>query len=112
MVSTPADALEKSVSEKKTTTTPKEKSQLVDTISEATYDGTADWQFLLLVMISIAIALLLLLPKIYLRNTIYYESRAIDRLETQYGALLEENKLLSRKVEGLKVKNQILDTIF
>ncbi|WP_456449009.1 hypothetical protein [Hydrogenimonas sp.] len=47
-----------------------------------------------------------------MRNSIYYESRAIDRLETQYGALLEENRLLNRKVEGLKVKNQILDTIF
>ena len=97
---------------KKSSITPKEKSELVDVESEATYDGTADWQFLLLVIISTAIALLLLLPKIYLRNTIYYESRAIDRLQTQYGALLEENKLLSRKVEGLKVKNQILDTIF
>ena len=98
--------------EKNTTIAAKEKTELADTISEATYDGTADWQFLLLVIISIAIALLLLLPKIYLRNSIYYESRAIDRLQTQYGALVEENKLLSRKVEGLKVKNQILDTIF
>lgn len=98
--------------EKKSGTTPKEKNELADYISEATNDGTADWQFLLLVIISIAIALLLLLPKIYLRHSIYYQSRAIDRLETQYGALLEENKLLSRKVEGLKVKNQILDTIF
>ncbi len=102
----------KASEEKSTSTTVKEKSELADTISEATYDGTADWQFLLLVIISIAIALLLLLPKIYLRNSIYYESRAIDRLETQYGALVEENKLLNRKVEGLKVKNQILDTIF
>ncbi len=98
--------------EKLSSTTPKEKTELADSISEATYDGTADWQFLLLVIISIAIALLLFLPKIYLRNSIYYQSRAIDRLETQYGALLEENKLLSRKVEGLKVKNQILDTFF
>ena len=98
--------------EKLSSTTPKEKFELADSMSEATYDGTADWQFLLLVIISIAIALLLLLPKIYLRHSIYYQSRAIDRLETQYGALLEENKLLSRKVEGLKVKNQILDTIF
>ncbi|WP_353662404.1 hypothetical protein [Hydrogenimonas sp. SS33] len=102
----------KSPEQKNTSTTAKEKSELADSVHEATYDGTADWQFLLLVMISIAIALLLLLPKIYLRNSIYYESRAIDRLQTQYGALVEENKLLSRKVEGLKVKNQILDTIF
>ena len=107
-----ASDVEKKVSKKKTFTTPQEKSELADTLHETTYDGTADWQFLLLVMISIAIALLLLLPKIYLRNSIYYESRAIDRLETQYGALVEENRLLTRKVEGLKVKNQILDTFF
>ncbi len=90
----------------------KEKIELADSISETVYDGTADWQFLFIVIITIFITLLLLMPKIYLRNSIYYESRAIDRLETQYGALLEEHKLLSRKVEGLKVKNQILDTIF
>jgi cell division protein FtsB len=90
----------------------KEREELANSIDETVYDGTAEWQFLLLVIISIFIALLLLLPKIYLRNSIYYESRAIDRLETEYGALLEENKLLTRKVEGLKVKNQILDTLF
>ncbi|MCF6201033.1 MAG: hypothetical protein L3J42_02715 [Hydrogenimonas sp.] len=90
----------------------KEKMELADIIDETVYDGTADWQFLFIVIITIFITLLLLLPKIYLRNSIYYESRAIDRLETQYGALLEEHKLLSRKVEGLKVKNQILDTLF
>ncbi len=90
----------------------KEKMELADSIDETVYDGTADWQFLFIVVITIIITLLLLLPKIYLRNSIYYESRAIDRLETQYGALLEEHKLLSRKVEGLKVKNQILDTLF
>ncbi len=90
----------------------KEKFELADSIDETVYDGTADWQFLFIVIITIFITLLLLLPKIYLRNSIYYESRAIDRLETQYGALLEEHKLLSRKVEGLKVKNQILDTLF
>ena len=89
-----------------------EKAELAKYIDEAPYDETADWQFLLLVLISIAIALLLLLPKIYLRSAIYYESRDIDRLETQYGALVEENKLLARKVEALKVRNQILDTIF
>ncbi len=90
----------------------KEKMELADSIDETVYDGTADWQFLFIVVITIFITLLLLMPKIYLRNSIYYESRAIDRLETQYGALLEEHKLLSRKVEGLKVKNQILDTLF
>ncbi len=90
---------------------PKEKSQLFERY-DAVSDPTADWQFLLLVIISVFIVLLLFLPKIYLRNTIYYESRKIDRLENQYAALREENRLLSRKVEALKVKNQILDTIY
>jgi len=89
-----------------------EKQQLTEQFDGSVYDSTADWQFLLLVIISVWIALLLLLPKIYLRNSIYYQSRAIDRLETQYSALVEENRLLSRKVEALKVKNQILDTLF
>ncbi|WP_456323145.1 hypothetical protein [Hydrogenimonas sp.] len=90
----------------------KEKRELAENIDEALSDPTADWQFLVMVVISVFIALMILLPKIYLRNSIYYQSRAIDRLETQYGALLEEHKLLSRKVEGMKVKNQILDTLF
>jgi len=89
-----------------------EKQNLADQFDDTVYDSTADWQFLLLVIISVLIVLLLFLPKIYLRNSIYYQSRAIDRLETQYSALLEENRLLSRKVEALKVKNQILDTLF
>ncbi len=89
-----------------------EKQQFTRQFDDTVYDSTADWQFLLLVIVSVLIVLLLLLPKIYLRNSIYYQSRAIDRLETQYSALLEENQLLSRKVEALKVKNQILDTLF
>ncbi len=88
-----------------------EKRQLFEGLRQKE-DPTAQWHFFLLVMIVVAIVLLLVLPKIYLRNAIYYESRAIDRLQTQYGALMEENRLLSRRVESLKVKNQILDTIY
>ncbi|NPA28643.1 MAG: hypothetical protein GXO33_00455 [Epsilonproteobacteria bacterium] len=92
-------------------TTADEKRQLFEGLRHKE-DPAAQWQFLLLVMIVVAIVLLLVLPKIYLRNAIYYESRAIDRLQTQYGALMEENRILNRRVESLKVKNQILDAIF
>ena len=95
-----------------TSTTPAEKEDLARQIDQITQDPAAGWEFLLLIYIAVAIALLLLLPKIYLRNSIYYESRTIDRLQTQYDALTEEHKLLQHKVEGMKVKNQILDTIF
>jgi len=89
-----------------------DKQELIEALDASPYDPVAEWEFLFIVIISIMIILMLTLPKIYLRNSIYYESRAIDRLETQYEALVEENKLLSRKVEELKVKNQILDTLF
>ena len=107
-----AKAKPKKESTVRTSTTPSEKEDLARHIESIEEDPAADWQFLLLLYIAIAIVLLLLLPKIYLRNSIYYESRAIDRLQTQYDALTEEHKLLQHKVEGMKVKNQILDTIF
>ncbi|SFP47403.1 hypothetical protein [Hydrogenimonas thermophila] len=89
-----------------------DKQELIEALDASQHDPVAEWEFLFIVIISIMIILMLTLPKIYLRNSIYYESRAIDRLETQYEALIEENKLLSRKVEEIKVKNQILDTLF
>jgi len=89
-----------------------DKQELIEALDTSQHDPVAEWEFLFIVIISIMIVLMLTLPKIYLRNTIYYQSRAIDRLETQYEAFCEENKLLSRKVEELKVKNQILDTLF
>jgi len=89
-----------------------DKQELIEALDASRLDPVAEWEFLFIVIISIMIILMLTLPKIYLRNSIYYESRAIDRLETQYEALIEENKLLSRKVEEMKVKNQILDTLF
>jgi len=89
-----------------------DKQELIEALDASRHDPVAEWEFLFIVIISIMIILMLTLPKIYLRNSIYYESRAIDRLETQYEALIEENKLLSRKVEEIKVKNQILDTLF
>jgi len=89
-----------------------DKQELIEALDASRVDPVAEWEFLFIVIVSVIIILMLALPKIYLRNSIYYESRAIDRLETQYEALVEENKLLSRKVEELKVKNQIIDTMF
>jgi len=89
-----------------------DKHELIEALDSSRLDPVAEWEFLFIVITSIMIILMLALPKIYLRNSIYYESRIIDRLKTQYEALIEENKLLSRKVEELKVKNQILDTLF
>jgi len=63
-------------------------------------------------LIAMTIILLLALIKIYLSNRIYYESRQANRLERQVAALKEENTLLHMRVEKLKYKSQIADTIF
>jgi len=56
--------------------------------------------------------LVVILPKIYLKNEIYYNSRDISKLYNEYNILKEENTMLKRKLEYIKFKNQVLDTIF
>jgi cell division protein FtsL len=51
-------------------------------------------------------------PKIYLQNKIYYKSREISKLKREYDALKEENRIIKAKVESIRFKNQILDTLF
>ncbi|MFP4333530.1 MAG: hypothetical protein ACOCP1_00835 [Campylobacterales bacterium] len=46
----------------------------------------------------------LFIPKIYLRNQIYYSSKNIDNLQIQRDSLLEENKALEKKLEDIKFK--------
>jgi cell division protein FtsL len=53
----------------------------------------------------------LYLPKIYIKNNIYYTSRNINKLYSHYISLKEENRALSAQLEDMKFKNQILDTI-
>ena len=54
----------------------------------------------------------ILMPKIYLRNSIYYESRDVTKLEHQYAILKQEKELLKAKVEAIRYKNQVEDTLF
>lgn len=69
-------------------------------------------RFLLNMLLVFAIVWLLLFPKIYLQNTIYYKSRDIATLQREYETLKEENKVIRRQVEAMKFKNQISDTLF
>ncbi|QOG11339.1 hypothetical protein [Arcobacter sp. FWKO B] len=68
-------------------------------------------QAILIVGIIFATILGLYLPKIYIKNNIYYTSRDINKLYSHYISLKEENKALSQQLEDMKFKNQILDTI-
>ena len=70
------------------------------------------WRFLLMTLLILAIAWLLLFPKIYLQSQIYYKSRDIAVLTGEYNVLKEENRILKTKVESIRFKNQVLDTMF
>ena len=66
----------------------------------------------LIVVVAVIVALVLFVPKIYIANQIYYKSRNINKLLDDYEILKEENRLLNQKLEKLRFKTQVLDTIF
>jgi cell division protein FtsL len=68
-------------------------------------------QTLLIVLGVLFVTLLLLMPKIYLQNNIYYVSKDINRLHTQYVSLKEENKALKQQHEDALFQNQIMDSL-
>jgi len=71
-----------------------------------------DFKYLLTVLLVIVFVSMLLFPKIYIQQQIYFKSRDISKLKSEYDILKEENKLISTSVESIKFKNQILDTMF
>lgn len=66
---------------------------------------------LLIVFSCMTLALVLFLPKIYLRNNIYYISKDINKLDAQYISLKEEHKILKQQHEDALFKNQIMDSL-
>ncbi len=90
-----------------------DKNQLLDTIDEEIKrEKNLDFKLLVTVYLTILVALLVILPKIYIKNEIYYTSREISKLSSEYSVLKEENRFLRQKVEYIKFKNQVLDTVF
>ncbi len=82
----------------------------VDTIIAPT--AHMGWRYLIVFMLVVAIVLMLLFPKIYLQSQIYYKSRDIAVMKREYNALKEENHIIKSKVEAIRFKNQVLDTMF
>ena len=80
--------------------------------AEQKVEKNLDFRFLLLVYMVMFVAFLLILPKIYIKNQIYYMSRDISKLYGEYSILKEENRVLKQNLENIRFKNQILDTIF
>jgi len=90
-----------------------DKNQLLDQIDEEIKrEKNLDFRLLITVFLTILVGLSVILPKIYIKNEIYYTSREINKLSSEYSVLLEENRFLRQKVEYIKFKNQVLDTVF
>jgi len=66
---------------------------------------------LVIIFLTMFILLALFMPKIFLRNNIYYTSKDINKLHSQYVSLKEENKFLDQQLEKMKYKNQIMDSL-
>jgi cell division protein FtsL len=64
------------------------------------------------ILMGMAIALILSFAKIYLSNQIYKESKKINNIQRRVDALKAEKMILEQKVDKLKFKNQVEDTIF
>ena len=71
-----------------------------------------DANFFLYVLLVIMMVLVVLFPKIYIQQQIYFISRDISKLKGEYDTLKEENRLIRSSVESIRFKNQILDTLF
>ncbi len=90
------------------------KYKLLDEVDNSRKNDVENLSFNLLVGVFLVLftVLIVVLPKIYLKNEIYYKSRDISKLYNEYSILKEEHRVLKQKLEYIKFKNQVLDTIF
>jgi len=90
-----------------------DKNELLDEYdAEQKVEKNLDFRFLMLIYMVMFVAFLLILPKIYIKNQIYYMSRDIHKLYSEYSILSEENRVLKQNLENMHFKNQILDTMY
>ncbi len=71
-----------------------------------------DFTYLFYTIVVLIFVLAVLFPKIYITQQIYFKSREISKLKSEYDTLKEENKVIGASVEEIKYKNQVIDTIF
>jgi hypothetical protein len=86
-----------------------EKYKLLDSIDELYKEyENLDFSVLLTVFIAFAVGFLLFIPKVYLKNEIYYISRDVGKLYGEYQTLKEENRELKEKIEVMNFANEVL----
>lgn len=66
---------------------------------------------ILIIFSILLLVLIVTIPKIWLRSNIYYISKDINKLYYHYMSLKEENIYIQQKLEDIKFKNQITNSI-
>jgi len=66
---------------------------------------------LLLVFLCVFLGLLILLPKVYISNQIYYNSKDINKMYHKYTALKEERAYLKRELERLRYQTLSIEGV-
>lgn len=90
-----------------------EKAELLDELgSVLNPKKDLDFSYFAYVLLMMTLVFMVAFPKIYIQQQIYFKSREIAKLKSEYDTLKEENRLISSSVESIKFKNQILDTLF
>ena len=90
-----------------------DKDELLDQVDEVlSPKKKLDLTYLFFFISGVILILGILFPKIYLTQQIYFNSREISKLKSEYDTLKEENKVIGASVEAIRYKNQILDTLF
>ncbi|MCD6172971.1 MAG: hypothetical protein J7J96_04155 [Sulfurimonas sp.] len=90
-----------------------EKTELLEEVSIVLNPSKAlNFAFFLYVLLILVLVSIFAFPKIYIQQQIYFKSRDIAKLKSEYDTLKEENRLIGASVESIKFKNQILDTLF
>lgn len=68
--------------------------------------------FLLQTLLIVFMILLFVFPRLYLQHEIYYKSRKIARLQSEYHNLQAQHFIISNKVGVMTFNHQITNTIF
>ena len=90
-----------------------DKDELLDQVDEVlSPKKKLDLTYLFFFISGVILILGILFPKIYLTQQIYFKSREISKLKSEYDTLKEENKVIGASVEAIRYKNQVLDTLF
>lgn len=71
--------------------------------------GNLDSKILLLMLGLLVLSMIVFVPKIYLRNNIYFSSKNIAKLQIQHDTLIEENRHLKRQLEDVKFHYLVTD---